>query len=332
MKKRMFCIFALLLSVISCFASIQDEVRIATYNIEHFMKLFDQHNMPARSRDRTEMFRDEKEIYAIARTMQLPEFNADIVVIQECCDRQMLEYFNKRWLDGKYGFVKVFAGNTDGQYLGVLGDKELEILDIRQYYQDRDPVDDSAVRRFKEDAEGNTTNRLFCRGPGFVLFQTKNGTKFWVGNTHIKSKSGNSHPVTKWRVRQIERIREICFELLAEAHTDKLIMLGDFNDDVGMDRFEESLGIDAVTQMKIEQDGIKLISPTFNMFRENNSLATYHCKIKPPTYRSFIDHIFVSPKMYEFHTKTIKINAPIAEVASDHFPLVSYFEFAGTEE
>jgi endonuclease/exonuclease/phosphatase family metal-dependent hydrolase len=92
------------------------------------------------------------------------------------------------------------------------------------------------------------------------------------------------------------------------------------------------LGIAAVTQMKIEQDGIKLISPTFNMFRENNSLATYHCKIKPPTYRSFIDHIFVSPKMYEFHTKTIKINAPIAEVASDHFPLVSYFEFAGTEE
>ena len=97
-----------------------EKVVVATWNIEQMMMMFDQELMPERSRDKTEYFRDEEDLYEVARTMDLPRLNADIIVIQEGPTQAMLELFNKQWLKGKYEYVKVFTSNTEGQYLGVM--------------------------------------------------------------------------------------------------------------------------------------------------------------------------------------------------------------------
>lgn len=299
-----------------------ERIVLATYNIENMMMLFDQIRMPERSRNRVELFRDEEDLYEIARTINLPRFDADVICIQESASQDMLELFNTRWLDGEYALVKVFASNVDGQHVAVLARAGLEVLEIRDDYRlEEDPVDDPPVRSLKQSS--GLGNSLFSRGPGFVKFRTPGGAVLWVGTTHVKSKYGNSEAVTRWRIRELQRTREICGELLAEGETDLLAIMGDFNDDFGRDRYEREIGQDAVAVMAAGEGNEELRCLTLPLVRANPRLATYHCEIKPPRHRSFIDHVFVSPALAEHAVRTYVVDDPIAAVASDHYPVVT---------
>lgn len=298
-------------------------VRIATYNIEHFMRMFDQQLMPARSRDRGELFRDEEDLYEVAATIKLPHFDADIIGIQEGCTQEMLEHFNKEWLGGRYAFVRIFAGNTPGQTIGMLAKPGFEVLAVREdYHKRRDPVRDRSILRDKAFYGLDEDNGLFCRGPAFVQFKTPTGQTLWVGVTHVKSKYGNNEAVTKWRIREMQMNRKIVGELLEDDPDGYLVMMGDFNDPFGMDRYEKAVGTDAVAVMLAGEGREKLLSPSAELARRKPDLATYHCKIKPPKYRSFIDHVFCSPALAERVTATSVIDDPIAVVASDHLPVM----------
>ncbi len=308
-------------------AASAERVKVATYNIEHFNKMFDQQMMPERSRERTELFRDEEDIYEVARTIGLDRFDADIIAIQECCSEEMLRYFNERWLDGRYAFVKVFRGNLPGQWLGMIAKPGFEALEVREYYKTPDSLRDESVMRVKNGEGLDKENLLFARGPAFVRFRTPGGNEIWVGCTHVKSKYGNSRAVTAWRIREIEATRRICFELAAQTGVEDVAVLGDFNDDFGMDNYERKVGADAVAQMIEPENGKNLICLTKPVYDADPELASYHCKIKPARYRSSIDHIFVTAELAEDAKDTYLIEDPIAEVASDHLPVVTVFEF-----
>ncbi len=300
------------------------ELRVATYNVEHFMRMFDQALMPERSRDRTEYFRDDEDLYEVARTMRLDALRADVIAIQECCSQEMLERFNRERLDGAYEFVKVFPSNVDGQYLGMLARAGLRVLEMREHYHlEPDPVDDPAIRGIKERAGLAEKNLLFSRGPAFVKFRAEGGPTFWVGVTHVKSKYGDSEAVAKWRIREVRRTRDICLELLADSDTDLLLMCGDFNDDFGMDRNEKQAGADAVGAMLEPKGSVRLTCLTRPLAQKDPRLATYHCELKPPKYRSFIDHIFASRAAARIVERKYVVDDAIAAVASDHYPVVA---------
>lgn len=293
-------------------------VRIATWNIERFDAMFDQIRQPPRTRDRYEMFDDEEDKLEVQLVFDLERFDPDIVVIQECCDQAMLERFNKVWLDGRYDYIKVFKSNTPGQWVAVMAKPGYEAVELRQYADEVDPVDDAGLRRTKARSYGGG-NPLFPRGPGFVKFKTPAGSHLWVGSTHIKSKGGNSYAMTKWRARQIQRLREICFELAED--TPWVYLGGDFNDTFGMDRLEERLGIDAIAGMLDEHDGRNMVSPTHQLKQRKPELATYHAKLKPFD-PSFFDHVFLTSALNERLDRARVINQPIAYPASDHLPVV----------
>lgn len=304
-----------------------EQVRLATYNVEHFMRMFDQVRMPQRSRNRTELFRDEEDLYEVARTITLKHFDPDVLVLQECCNQKMLEMFNQRWLKGKYTFVRVFAGNTDGQWLGVLVKPGFKVLEVQdRYYRQQDPVNDPAVRQAKEKAKLAEGNLLFPRGPVFLKVRTPGGNLLWVGNTHLKSKYGNDEAVTRWRIRQMQCIRRICGQLLERNETKNLVVMGDFNDDLGKDEHERKSGADAVAVMVKGKGFEQLASPTFTLVQADPALATYHCRIKPIKYRSFLDHVFLSPKLSNYVKATFLIRDPIAVAASDHYPVITVLE------
>ncbi len=297
--------------------------RVATWNIEHFMMLFDQALMPERSRDRSELFRDDEDLFEIAATFSLDAFDPDIVAIQECCSQAMLEHFNRDRLGGRYALVRVFPGNTEGQWLGMLAKPGFEAVEVRDgYYKESDPVDDPRIRRDKEHYGIADANRLFPRGPSFVKFRTPGGRVLWVGTTHVKSKYGNSEAVTAWRRRELERTRTICLELAAEKGVDGLVILGDFNDAFGKDRYEEAVGGDVLEAMLAGEKGRALTSPTRDLHLRQPASTTYHCLIKPPQYRSFIDHAFVTPSLAPAVREVRVVDAPVAAAASDHYPVV----------
>ena len=94
------------IALIFCIGSVQGEaVKVATYNIEYFSKMFDQQEIPWNDRDKTEFYRDREDIYEVASVINLTQFDADIICIQEGPTQEMLELFNKEFLDGKYSFV-----------------------------------------------------------------------------------------------------------------------------------------------------------------------------------------------------------------------------------
>lgn len=284
-----------------------EEVVIATWNIENFMMLFDQEMMPERSRNTTEYYRDDEDLYEIARTMKLPQMNADIVLIQEGPTPAMLELFVRERLGGRYAYVKSFEGNTEGQYLCMLIKPGFRVLQERVYKDEKDSV---------------SGQMLFSRGPAFVLVETPKGHRLWVGTTHAKSKADNSRSVTEWRIREMVRTRQICGELLAGGPTEYLLIGGDFNDDFGLDSYEKSLGQDGVEVMVKGEGKERLICLDEVIWKKNPRAASYHCEIKPPRYRSFLDHFFASPALAERMKEIYLVNDPIAAVASDHYPLV----------
>ncbi|WP_257787952.1 endonuclease/exonuclease/phosphatase family protein [Limihaloglobus sulfuriphilus] len=300
-------------------------MRVATYNIEHFMRMFDQQKMPERSRNMTELYSDEEDVYEVAAVIKSKDFNADIIAIQECCDEQMLELFVKKWLDGEYEYAKVSYGNTDGQYLGFLVRKGWSVRDFREYVDIKDPADDRSLRSFKEREGKDFFDFLFSRGPAFILVESPGGTSFWVGCTHVKSKYGNNEAVTKWRLREIDKTRQICAELLAGGKTDKLVILGDFNDTIGMDKYEKIVGADVVMRMTEGSGGEELKMLTRKL--SDSGKASYHCEFKPRYYRGFLDHVFASPAMAECFESALMVESPVAAVASDHYPVVCEFEF-----
>lgn len=290
-----------------------DRLRIATYNIENMMMLFDQHRMPERSRNRTELFRDEEDLFEIAAVMALSDMDADIICIQEGCDEAMLALFNERWLRGRYEMVRAFRGNTDGQFLGMLARPGLEVLAVREFYEDLDPHSATGD-------DGDEPARLFNRGPAFVKFRDEAGREFWVGTVHLKSKWNDSPSGARWRVRMMARLRDICHELAAD--TDMVAVAGDFNDSFGQDRIEREIGTDAITHMLTPVDGRSLHSVTRELAARDPALGTWHAAIKPST-PSFIDHVFMTREMAAHVTDVWVVQAPIALVASDHLPVVT---------
>ena len=301
-RLNMFIIALLSLLTVNLYG---EQVKVGTYNVEHFMRMFDQQQMPERSRDMTEFYRDDEDQYEVARVINLPQYDPDIICIQECCNQEMLEEFNKEQLGGKYSFVKVFNGNSDSQMLAMMAKKGFEPVKIDEYYQMKD----------KDYRDG--TNDLFGRGPAFVKFKTPKGNYLWVGTTHVKSKYNDSANIVRWRSRQVTTLRSICEDYI-KSGGDYVIIQGDFNDGFGMDSNENKAGMDAVAQLLLGERKMHCVTKKL----QDDGLNSYHCKIKPPKYRSFLDHVFVSEELVNKVINVKMIDDPIAEVASDHLPVV----------
>lgn len=302
-----------------------ETLRIATYNIEHFNEMFDQGLVSRDKRDWDEFFRDQEDLYEVARVIN-EQFDADILTVQECCQQNHLEYFNRKWLKNRYKTVKVFKGNSSrGQYLGILAKKGYELLEVREFHNEPDPVDDPVVARMKKGSPMEEGNLLFSRGPGFAKFRTPGGRVIWVGVTHVKSRYGDKQAVTQWRVRETTRTRELCGELLAEGETNYLVMTGDFNDDIGQStEHEKALEIDAAGAMTAGTGRDKLVNLTARL---DPKVGTYHAQLKTQFEPTVFDLIFASPALADAVRSVQAVSTPLAAVASDHYPVVAEFRF-----
>lgn len=308
-KFRAYIILLFFLIALPAADSSAETIKVATYNIENFSDMFDQHKLPSAQRDRTEYYRDCEDIYEVARVITLPDFSPDIICIQEAPDQETLEIFNNEYLKGHYQFVRVFKGNsTSQQNLAMLAKPGFNAESVDDYYKDTDPADSSGKKL------------LFSRGPAFVTFITPAHNRIIIGLTHIKSKAGDNAPMVLRRVRQITRLREIC-EHYIETNT-YVAVLGDFNDSFGKDNNEVKADTDALAEALA---GKKLLRSLTRPLQEQG-LYSYHCQLKPIRYRSFLDHIFVSIPLFQNTSATTVITDPIADVASDHWPVMATFE------
>ena len=316
-----------------------EEIKIATYNVEHWGDSFKAHEATTRPINKdpagAELVRilrreNDEDNWEVAQTILDKKFDPDILVIQEGPDQADLRFFNRRWMNEAYETVQTLPSNTDrNQHLGVLMKKGFRILARRDQYRNEP---DTA-------AGGNARGaRLFARGPVFLLVQSPGGKKFWVGTTHQKSKNpgfftepGQKRPAdnspevmakrvedTKWRNRESARTAQIMKELEKAGPAD-VILLGDMNDAVGMDPSEQQAGADGIaTLLGAPGDGLVLATKPLVDAKK----ISFH-NYDDTRHRELIDHVVVTksvqPKIVE--VKVVD-DVPLARVASDHFPVM----------
>lgn len=296
-----------------------ETITIGTYNIEVFSRSFLAHRLTTRpffkdnqdNPDLKELLEDERRSndennWEAAQVILDPAFNPDVLVLQEGCGLSDLEFFNKRWLQGAYETLLVFPTNTTrDQNLCMLLKPGFKVLERRdQYYLEPDTV-------------GNDRGeRLFARGPAFALVQSPSGYQFWVGTTHQKSKGGNNVEVTKWRNREAKRTNDIMAELSKRGTVD-LVLLGDMNDELGMQEFEQEAGGDTITTLVGPPENGMVLATKPLVDAGKISFGGYW----KTNYRSFIDHVIITTSMKDQVEEVNVFQDGFAKVASDHYPV-----------
>ena len=308
-----------------------DTITLGTYNIENWSTNFEGFHLSAATRRATtrsatgpttqpldprlnemiqqERFQNDEDHWEVARVILDPNFNPDILVVQEGTNQRDLEYFNKRWLNEAYDTVIQFPSNSDrDQHLNVLVKPGFKVLERRdQYYKEPDTA-----------AGGNDRgDRLFARGPAFVLIESPTGYRFWVGTTHQKSKNGNSVEVTQWRNREAKRTHEIMKELAAEG-PDDVILLGDMNDAPGVQEFEAEGGGDTIANLLGPKEAGFVLATEKLAAKGMISFGGYW----RTAHRELIDHAVLSPGMKDQLADVKVMITDIGSVASDHYPLM----------
>lgn len=297
-----------------------ETITVATYNIENFKEHFlarrlaaDKANPLPQSEQATELLKqvrnaNDKDCWEISQVILDSRFNPDIMVIEEGCSQEDLEYFNHRWLGDAYQTAIVFPGNSErGQMLGLIAKPGFKVIEKKdQYYLEKDTV------------TNERGDKLFARGPAFVLMESPGGYRFWVGVTHQKSKSGNSLDVTKWRNREAKRTHEIMKELeKTNPSTSDVVLLGDMNDELWTQEFELAGGGDTITNLVgPTEDGFVLVTRPL-IEKGMTSYGGYW----NDRFRSFIDHVIVSKSMTD-EVKDVQVfQEGMTRVASDHYPV-----------
>jgi endonuclease/exonuclease/phosphatase family metal-dependent hydrolase len=295
-----------------------ETITVATYNVEHFANHFDGHRLgklkeakddgPLKEAVEELKKANDEDNWEVATVITAHQFDPDILVIEEGCGQDDLDYFNHRWMHDAYETHIVFPTNTDrDQNLCMLMKPGFKILERRDKYH------------LEKDTVANVRGEhLFARGPAFCKVQTPGGYTFWVGVTHQKSKSGNSLDVTAWRNREAVRTHAIMKELQA-AGPDDVMLLGDMNDEVGEDEYEKDpkSGGDSIAN---------LVGPASDNFvlvtkQLAESKAISFGGYWNPKYRSMIDHVIVTPSMKDQIEDVQIYHGYLAAVASDHYPV-----------
>jgi exonuclease III len=301
-----------------------EDLTIGTYNIENFRQHFLAHRLstsrpswiPRGNPEVTELLDElraanDEDNWEVAQVILDPKFFPDVLVIQEGCAQSDLEYFNKTWLKNAYETVIVFPSNTEReQYLEMLVKPGFKVVERKTDY-------------YKEpDSEKNERgDRLFARGPSFVLIQAPSGYRFWVGTNHQKSKSGNNVDITKWRNREAKRTHDIIKEI-EKYGPDDVIFLGDMNDELGIQEFELEGGGDVITNLVGKpEDGITLATKSL----ADSGQISYGGYWRGE-HRSFIDHVFITAGLKNQIDKVEVFHNDYTQEASDHFPVIVRFK------
>ncbi len=298
-------------------------VRIVTYNIENWRYSFLAHKVwptsqPSWSEDLVDLVQrekreDDEENWEVARTILHADVMPDILVIEEGCDVKDLNYFNTQFLKGYFETVHIFKSNDErGQNIAILVKPGFKVLEYKEdFHNIPDTHDVNPI-----------SDKLFARGPAFALIEAANGAKFWVGVNHAKSKSGNSVPVSKWRLAEAQKTNEIIAGI-RKSGPREVVFLGDLNDELGIQEFEKDAGGSSIEA--IAGSGENQLTIASKKLADEGKISFHGGRSS--RYRSFIDHVFLTPEASRRLTNVRIFTGDLADVASDHYPVIVEMNF-----
>ncbi len=242
-------------------------MRIATYNVEWFSSLFDDHD---------QLYNDEgwSARYNITRAQQtaalgavFQALDADAIMIIEAPDYgknrstvRALKVFAERFDLRARAAVNGFPNDTQ-QEIALLYDPD--VLNVRH-----DPKGEASGPEgakgaprfdgaFRIDLDIDATEDLvvFSKPPLEVAMETKSGFSFHMIGAHLKSKAphGARNDAEAMRISIANRRKQLAQAIWLRGRIDEhlaagtpLIVMGDMNDGPGLDEFENLFGRSSV--------------------------------------------------------------------------------------
>lgn len=339
-----------------------DALRIATYNVEWFNALFDNTGRLLRDKAPSERHGITREDQIAALGTVFMALDADAVLVVEAPDthgkrstvtalERFAAHFNLRARKAIIGFAsdteQEIALLFDPAKLGVHHDPKGLSIDRRG--QSEAPRFDGV---YHADLTGDDVAETvrFSKPPLELAVTTASGKMLRLIGVHAKSKAPHGAH-TDMDVARIstENHRKQLIEFLwlrqrVEQHLkahDALIVLGDFNDEPGLDAYEKPFGksgVEVVMGLDAPSD-LQLINPHVQAVLDHPggpgpTSARFYIASKKDYFDAMIDFILVSPNLTALHP-VWKIWHPLTNpavlkhpdlcaallTASDHFPV-----------
>lgn len=206
------------------------------------------------------------------------------------------------------------------------------------------------------DADGITEELNFERKPLEVIFRNKEtGDKFLIILVSFKSKGVFSavdlykyeHLALANRKKlyaQSKKVRQRIENLMNEAPELPFMVMGDINDEIGLDHFQKIIGTSAVETIMgdiFHPDKI-LHNALWHLIEKKGKNKVWTVQYPDPiisgiSHKSLIDHIFISPQMLSPTGRISYVKEsgnilnyqsnPGTKIASDHLPVYCKIRF-----
>lgn len=341
-------------------------MRIATYNVEWFDRLFD---------DAGQLLDDEvwSSRYNVTRGAQLTALgmvftalDADAILVIEAPDQNG----HRDCVRALENFAHYFGLRTRKAVIGFASDTQQEIAllydpDVLHVWHEPEgePTgkkgSDDAPRFdgvFRIDLDIDATEDLvtFSKPPLELRARSADGCEFRLIGAHLKSKSprGARDRDAVMRLSVANRRKQLAQAIWLRRRIERqlengmpLILLGDLNDGPGLDEYENLFGRSSVEIIMGKPEGERLFDPHAQHVLQNrwSQLATARFYIAPEKryLQALLDYIFVSsalravgPKWRIWHPFDDDGCLSVPELrealltASDHFPVTIDFDTA----
>jgi endonuclease/exonuclease/phosphatase family metal-dependent hydrolase len=296
-------------------------MRIATYNVEWFVNLFDDNDRLLHDGEWSGRFDVKRADQLDALGIVFTALDADAVMIVEAPDSNR----RRSTLKALQAFAAAYGLRTKTALLGFANETQQEIallydpavLDARHdpmgHPDDHDAELDAprfdGMFNIDLDNDGQTEPVAFSKPPLEVAVTTRAGTDLRLIGVHIKSKAphGATNPDEIMRLaianRRKQTAQSIWLRHRVEAHLkagENLIVLGDFNDGPGLDEYEKLFGRSGVEIVLGENGATTLYDPHARMALSQRVgampiTARFYLHPEGRYLSALLDYIMVSP-------------------------------------
>ncbi|MBD3662705.1 endonuclease/exonuclease/phosphatase family protein [Sulfitobacter aestuariivivens] len=340
-------------------------MRIATYNVEWFAALFDQHNQLFDDGEWSARYKVTRAEQTAALGIVFQALDADAVMVVEAPDQsknqstvQSLEHFAERFSLRARHAVMGFSNDTQ-QEIALLYDPD--VLTATHAPQGVFSGSDGApgAPRFdgalRIDLDIDNTEDLvaFSKPPLELNLQTVNGLAFHMIGVHLKSKAphGARSPAEALRFGIANRRKQLAQAIWLRGRVEEhlqagtpLIVAGDMNDGPGLDEFENLFGRSSV-EIVLGNDGPDMLFDPHAKQALSRNLAAmpttsrFWIRQEKRYLQALLDYIMVTPHFRQRGARWT-IWHPLDDpdcwrqptlrdaliTASDHFPVTIDFD------
>ena len=306
-------------------------MRIATYNVEWFVNLFDAQGRLLEDGNWSARHNVTRADQLAALGIVFTALDADAVMVVEAPDENrrrhtvpMLETFAARYGLRTRRALIGFANETQQEIALLYDPDRLEVHHDPRGALAPPQTEEGAPRfdgsyRIDLDIDGTMDTVRFSKPPLEIAARTADGREFRMIGVHVKSKAphGATDPVQEARIAIENRRKQLaeCLWLRARveehlAACESLLVMGDFNDGPGLDDYEKLFGRSGL-EIVLGHEGpaeLRLHDPHARVRTAHATAATpasarFYLDEQGQFFSAMLDFILVSPDLLSLRPK-----------------------------